>query len=290
LCAARVPDLRQLRAFAAVARRRNFTRAASDLHLAQQAVSKSVAQLERELGVALLERTSREVRPTAAGEALLADAGPILEAADAAFERARAHGRGVSGTITVGATPALGSALLRDIARRLREDAPDLSVSFREVRPQETAAMLGERRADVVLARTARRAPGVEVVDLAPTAAALAVPEHHRLASSQAVDLSALDGERLMTWSPPGTPFTDLLLRLCSDAGAQVTPVETAVTGSVELVELAQLDAVAIVPEGSPPTPGAAYVGLPGVTLPLVGVRPAGAPAPAVARLLALLA
>ena len=64
-----MPELRQLRAFVAVAEELNFTRAAERLHLGQQAVSKSVGQLERELGVALLERTTREVRLTPAGDA-----------------------------------------------------------------------------------------------------------------------------------------------------------------------------------------------------------------------------
>lgn len=62
-----MPELRQPRTFVAVAEERNFTRAAERLHLAQQAVSKSVRQLERELGVELLERTTREVRLTPPG-------------------------------------------------------------------------------------------------------------------------------------------------------------------------------------------------------------------------------
>src|SRR5918997_2063160 len=92
---ARVPELRRLRAFVAVAEELNFTRAAERLHLGQQAVSKSVGQLERELGVELLERTTREVRLTSAGTALLAAGRDALVAADTAFERARAVGRGL---------------------------------------------------------------------------------------------------------------------------------------------------------------------------------------------------
>src|SRR5918999_1169584 len=127
-----MPELRHLRVFAAVARERNFTRAAEQLHLAQQAVSKSVAQLERELGVELLERTSREVRPTAAGEALLTDA----EAAGAA------PGAGV------------GSGVLEDALAALRGDAPSLSIAMREVRPREVAPLLADHSLDVVLGRS----------------------------------------------------------------------------------------------------------------------------------------
>src|SRR3954470_1432893 len=103
-----MPELRQLRTFVAVAEELSFTRAAQRLHLAQQAVSKSVAQLERDLGVELLERTSREVRLTSAGQALLADAADVIGAADAAFARARDHGRGLAGSLNVGHTAAVG--------------------------------------------------------------------------------------------------------------------------------------------------------------------------------------
>jgi DNA-binding transcriptional LysR family regulator len=254
-------------------------------------VSKSVAQLERELGVDLLERTSRDVRLTEAGRALLADGESILAAADAAFARARDHGRGLAGRVAIGVTPAVGQGVVDGAARRLREGAPGLSVAFRELRPDEIASSLRGRRADVVLARTAPRGPGVDVLALAPTPAAVAVPAGHRLAAAAAVRLADLDGERLLTWSPPGTPYTDLLVGLCDQAGAKVTCVESAVTGASGLLELVALDAVALVPVGWQAAPDARIVELEDdARLPLLAIRLVGAPLPAVARLLALLA
>jgi DNA-binding transcriptional LysR family regulator len=283
-----VPELRHLRAFLAVAQELNFTRAAQGMHLAQQAVSKSVAQLERELGVELLERTSREVRLTEAGEALRADAQEIVAAADGAFARARAFGAGLAGSLALGATPAVGPALLREAARELHRDAPELSIALRELRPAELAGTLREGRVDVVLARTAARTPELDVAALRPTPAALVVPVGHRLEGE--ASLADLDGARLLTWSRPGTPYTDLLVGLCRAAGATVTPVETTVTGATELIDLVPLDAVAIVPEGWPTGPDTRLVALRDhVTLPLLALRPPGPPRPAVARLLALL-
>jgi DNA-binding transcriptional LysR family regulator len=125
-----VPELRHLRAFVAVAEELNFTRAAERLHLGQQAVSKSVGQLEGELGVRLLVRTTREVRLTPAGEALLEDGRRALAAADAAFARARDVGGDVSGTVRVGVSPAVSPAEREEVGRALREGAPGLSVSF----------------------------------------------------------------------------------------------------------------------------------------------------------------
>ncbi len=286
-----MPELRHLRVFLAVADELHFTRAAERLFLAQPAVSKAVAQLERELGVDLLERTTREVRLTAAGETLQADAQVVVDAADAAFARAREHGAGLAGEIAIGVTGAVGPATRRDATRRLREVAPDLSVALRELRPREIAAFLTERRVDVVLARTIRRAEGLQATSLAPTPAALLVPATSPLATASApVELAALDGLRLLTWSAPGTPYTDLLVALCAAAGARVTPAETAVTGGADLVELDGDDLVAIVPAGWSPPPGTAAVELAGdVTLPLLAIRRAGPASPAVERLIALL-
>lgn len=291
LWTAGVPDLRQLRAFVAVAEEGGFTRAARRLHLAQQAVSKSVAQLERELGTELLERTSREVRLTDAGAALLADGRAVLDAADAAFARARDQGRGLAGSVAVGTTPAVGTAVLDRMALRLRAGAPGLSIAVRDVRPGEIAEALRDRRVDVVLARSAPGDEGLEVAALAPTPAALVVPAGHRLAAASHASLAAVDGERLLAWSAPGTPYTDLLVGLCRAAGATVAPVETAVTGGAGLAELAALGAVALVPAGWTPSAGTVAVRLDDApALPLLAVRRAGPPAPPVRRLVALLA
>src|SRR5215475_5067946 len=86
-------ELRQLRTFVAVARHRSFTRAADDLHIAQQAVSQQIKALERSLGVALLRRSSRRVDLTAEGAVFLADCRRVLTAADRATRRVKAAAR-----------------------------------------------------------------------------------------------------------------------------------------------------------------------------------------------------
>lgn len=86
-------ELRHLRAFVAVAEELNFTRAADRLHLAQQALSTQIRQLEDRVGEQLLQRTTRKVELTAAGEAMLEHARAVLGGADRAVAAARAAGR-----------------------------------------------------------------------------------------------------------------------------------------------------------------------------------------------------
>jgi DNA-binding transcriptional LysR family regulator len=254
-------------------------------------VSKSVGQLERELGVDLLERTTREVRLTRAGAELLAAAPEVLAAADRAFSRARDVGRGLAGVVRIGTSPAVGQAVLHDAARVLRDGAPDLSVSVLEIRPRDVAPMLRDRELDLVLARSAPADPDIESAALRPTRAALAVPADHPLARGGPVELRELDGQRLMVWSPPGTSFTDMLLARLAAAGVHVELVESRVTGAPSLTELAALGAVAIRPEGFIPPPDVVEVPLAGdVTLPLLVLWPAGPQPAAVSRLRAGLA
>jgi DNA-binding transcriptional LysR family regulator len=84
--------LKHLRGFVAVAEERSFSAAARRMLLSQQSLSRIVQQLERELGTTLLERTTRSVRLTPAGQVLLDSARRSLAAVDATFDAARRAG------------------------------------------------------------------------------------------------------------------------------------------------------------------------------------------------------
>ena len=100
-------ELRHLRYFVAVAGIGNLSRAASQLRVAQPALTRQVRDLERELGVALLERHSKGVTPTLAGEAFARGAMRVLADAAAALERAEATAEGVRGRVVIGAMRAV---------------------------------------------------------------------------------------------------------------------------------------------------------------------------------------
>ena len=121
-------ELDDLAAFAAVARERSFTRAAAGLRLSTSALSYAIKQLEARLGVRLLERNSRSVRPTEAGEQLLSTLAPALAEIGAALEDLGRARHIVSGTVRLTATRHAYESVIRPVLAGFCTDYPEATV------------------------------------------------------------------------------------------------------------------------------------------------------------------
>jgi len=275
-----MPELRELRAFIAVAEQLSFTRAAETLHLTQQTVSKIIRDFEHELGVELLQRTTREVRVTPAGAALLESGRQALWLAEAAFDQAREVGHGRAGTIRIGVSPAVGPTDRAEVVQALRRDHPELSVSLHDLRPGDLHLSFRSREVDFVLTRASgAQDPTLHHAELRPTAMDICVPADHPLANKKTLRLGEITGERLLTASAPGTPYTELVLTRFAEAGATVTPIEAHVTGGAALLtELHSQNAIAVMPTGTPTPPEVVSIPVEDFTLPLLILWPAGLP------------
>lgn len=192
-------DLAKIRAFEAVAEALHFRRAAEGLHITQPALSRQIQALERQLGVALLKRDRRNVRLTAAGSQLLADAGPLLAAADAARRRAQRAARGSDRLVVgfrAGITPTAAVRLL--IARH-----PEVSVDVRylEWDQQEEAILSG--RVDIAYVRQPIRGSGLTLVPLYAEPRLAALPIDHPLARETSLSTTAISAERHLHFLEP---------------------------------------------------------------------------------------
>ncbi len=117
-------DFGQIRAFAAVAEARSFTRAAERLGVSSQALSQTVRALEERLGVRLLNRTTRSVAPTEAGEEMLRQVGPAIADLGGALARARSRRGSPSGTVRVHSFRIAADLFLAPALRTLAERCP----------------------------------------------------------------------------------------------------------------------------------------------------------------------
>jgi DNA-binding transcriptional LysR family regulator len=203
-------EVRQLRYFVAVAEELHFGRAAARLNMAQPPLSRAIRELERQLGVTLFERTTRQVGLTSAGQSLLRDARTALEALAAAAHRARQAGR---------SSPRLRIALKADVDGGLlpqildaygAEDAavpPELVLGGFGEQPQA----LREGLADVGLVLEPFDERGLESEPLLTEPVLLAMAAGDPLAARSLLCLSDLAGHTLPGGSPanrgrPGEP------------------------------------------------------------------------------------
>lgn len=125
-------ELARLPYFVAVVEASSVSRAAAALHMSQPALSRQIQLLEQETGLSLLVRTGRGVEPTEAGQALLAHARTILDAAERARADMRERHASPRGSITVGLPPRVAHVLTADLIERFRARFPDAVISVAE--------------------------------------------------------------------------------------------------------------------------------------------------------------
>ncbi|MFG1782948.1 LysR substrate-binding domain-containing protein [Rhodococcus oryzae] len=189
---------RQLRYFVAVAEELNFTRASQRLHIAQQALSAQIKQLEQDLDVVLLTRTTRSVTLTAAGAAFLEDASAVLAAMDAAAERARSMQRSERARLVLGFLEGAALILTEPILSAFRTRHPGVTVEMRQFNYDDPSAGLADRSVDVAFVRRPISADGIDFVPLFDEPLMVGLRADHPLADRPAVRASELLAEPML--------------------------------------------------------------------------------------------
>jgi DNA-binding transcriptional LysR family regulator len=185
-------DPRLLRSFVAVADTLHFGRAAARLHVTQPTLSQQIRRLERQLGVALLERTSRSVALSAAGSEVLGHARAAVAATDALEALAREHAGGRRGELRLGFSPGTHYLAQRLLAA-LAEARPDVRVVAREDNTGVLVRLIARGELEVALGFCPQAGEGVVEEHLRDERAVLAVRDDHPLARRDTVTLAELD-------------------------------------------------------------------------------------------------
>jgi DNA-binding transcriptional LysR family regulator len=240
-------DLRHLQTFTAVAERRSFSRAADDLHVAQQAVSQQIKALERSLGVTLLRRTPRRVELTAEGRLFLAESKRVLAAADRAVRRAKAAARGEAGTLRLIYTLTTVWDTLPSLLARLGELHPQVRVEAREVFGADIPDLLLSERYDLALAPMTSYPKGFHSETVRREPLKVALSETDPLARRKRLDLVKLADRLFELWPREMAPgFYDIVVGTCRTAGFE-PKVDEQATGNTVWGNLAQDRGVALI-------------------------------------------
>jgi DNA-binding transcriptional LysR family regulator len=194
-------ETRQLRYFVAVAEELHFGRAARRLGMAQPPLTRAIRDLERQLGVQLFTRTTRQVTLTAAGELLLGDARVALDAVSAAARRAR-HAGEPRPTLRLALKADVDGGLLPQILAAYAQQEAALPVSMVLGRFGEQAQAVRDGRADAALLLSPFDGRGLDSEPLLTEPFLLAIAADDPLAARTSLRLGDLAGWRLPGGSP----------------------------------------------------------------------------------------
>ena len=191
-------SLRQLRVFQAVAAHSSFTRAGDQIGLTQPAVSRCVTELEQQLGLKLLDRTTREVALTEAGRSLAVRLERVLDELDTVLLDVRGLATQRQGRVRVASSPTLSANLMPECIARCRQEHPGLDLLLLDrIQHDALASVLsGEVDFGVVIDPAQRDDLHAQAILSEPFC--LVCPPAHRLARRRSVRWNALAGEPLV--------------------------------------------------------------------------------------------
>ncbi len=242
-------DLRYLEPFVAVAEELHFGRAANRLHMSQPPLSRQIRQLEEELGVQLLVRGRHGVRLTPAGRSFLEEARATLARAEAAARIARRVAEGQVGRLRVGHVDAGSSELLPGVLRALHERAPDVRLVVEENTSEALAEAVEAGELDVAFVRPPVARPNLASEAVDEEEFVVAVPDRHRLAEAETVELAALAEEPFIL--PPrilNRVFHDCVMDACEEAGFRPNVADEAFPASSVMLLVAAGVGISMVP------------------------------------------
>jgi DNA-binding transcriptional LysR family regulator len=193
-------ELRHLRYFVAVAEALNFTKAATRLRLAQPALSRQVADLEEELGVDLLSRTSHGVRLTEEGKQFLAEARVVLNQVEGAVAKVRALARGEFGELQVGYVPPLDLHILPRALAEFQRTTPGVKVVLHDLGSDELCHELrsGTLHLAVMMEPSEEATAGIEFEEIGRYPFFVAMAPGHPLTRTKAVSREILAKQPLV--------------------------------------------------------------------------------------------
>ncbi|UYP18599.1 LysR family transcriptional regulator [Rhodococcus sp. Z13] len=232
-------EIQQVKAFLAVAEELHFGRAAQRLHMAQPPLSRTIRRLEKELGAELFERSTRSVRLTESGRALVEPARNILDACRLAEMAVASAGSGQTGRVRIGFAGSSSHSLVGRWAKLVRRTHPGIEfVLDSSAYASEALNKLAAGALDIGIVRLLFSPPGIASRVIARESLVVALPAEHPLAGCEKVGLADLATEPwVMLPAEPGSMLRELLLRLAHDAGFTPRIVQSA-PDSLSLVAL----------------------------------------------------
>lgn len=223
-------DINEIRCFLAVAEELHFGRAAERLHVAQPPLSRTIKQLERDLGTRLFDRNTRSVRLTSSGQALVDPAKEVLESLRRARAAVASADHGEVGTVRIAFAGVSTHSLVARLARAVRSQRPGIELEMSSqnfAQPAMKRLLAGET--DLALGRWDVIPSDIDARVVMRDWLVVAVPDTHALAGAHRLSISQLSSDAFVSLPPyEGSVLPDRLRRMARAGGFVADVVQVA--------------------------------------------------------------
>ena len=196
-----IGDMRHLRAFLTIARLNNFTRAASELHVSQSALTVQIRQLEDALGVMLFDRSKRRVALTQAGKEVLAPLERIVIDTEAVISHTRDMAGLRRGFVSVAVLPSLSAGLLPAVLQEFTKEHPAIPVQVKDMVAERVIEAVKKEEVDFGVGTRMKRDPELKTTPLFTDRLSAFVPKSHPLVRRSRITLRELTEHPLVLTS-----------------------------------------------------------------------------------------
>lgn len=209
-------ELKHYSAFIELAKTLHFGRAADRLNMAQPQLSRLIKFIEREVGVALLARTTRNVSLTPAGEVFLHQSLLLINQAENAIHITQKAAEGLFGSITIGYMDFAISGALPRILRSFRSKSPQVDVVLDHLWTEKQRASLLDRGIDMGFLIGPFKHPDVSSIPVSSDRLMAVLPETHPMAALAEIDLRSIAREPFIFGvASKWRPFREVVDRIC---------------------------------------------------------------------------
>ena len=210
-------DLKRLSYFLAVAEELNFSRAAERLKMAQPPLSRQIAQLEKQLGVELFDRSRSQIHLTQAGELLLDRARAILELVERSAGEVQRIGDGMAGRLRIAFVGSATYGILPLILRAYRLTHPDVELALTAMNNAELKRAIIQKEIDIAVARPRLDDSELKTELLVREPLLLAVPDTYEGTTFRLANFRSETFVLYPRWPRPS--FADLVIEVCKKEG-----------------------------------------------------------------------
>ncbi len=219
-------EIKRLRYFVAVAEELHFGRAAERLEMAQPPLSRQIAQLEKDLGVQLFDRSRSQIRLTPAGDVMLERARDIIERLESTYREVSLIGQGSAGRLRIAFVGSASHGVLPTLIKSYRSHYPNVDLALSAMNNAELERAVIQREIDIAVARPSLDIEELRTLTLHQEPLMLAIPDNSRLNAVQNIALKDLTDETFVLYPRrPRPSFADYILKVCAEEGLK--PRET---------------------------------------------------------------